>query len=145
MTRNAVTLAAEWVTLLPLFRPFRQDGVVDEGRFHRERRAAILREQPQVKVVRPRSAHSMVRDGRRLRPVRHSRRRDQDATAKRYHYESHNQLVRHLDNFVAAYNFGRRLKTLNGLTPFKFVCKLWTTEPERFRLNPLQQMPGLNS
>ena len=47
-----------------------------------------------------------------------------DATVKRYHYESHEQLVRHLDDFVAAYNFGRRLKTLSGLTPFEFVCKI---------------------
>jgi transposase InsO family protein len=68
-----------------------------------------------------------------------------DATVKRYHYESHEQLVHHLDDFVAAYNFGRRLKTLSGLTPFEFVCKRWTTEPERFKLNPLQQMPGLNT
>jgi transposase InsO family protein len=68
-----------------------------------------------------------------------------DATVKRYHYDSHDQFVRHLDDFVAAYNFGRRLKTLTGLTPYEFVCKRWTIEPERFRLNPLQQMPGLNT
>ena len=68
-----------------------------------------------------------------------------DATVKRYHYESHGQLARHLDDFVAAYNFARRLKTLNGLTPYQFVCKRWTIEPERFTLNPLQQMPGLNT
>ena len=68
-----------------------------------------------------------------------------EATVKRYHYESHGQLVRHLDDFVAAYNFARRLKTLNGLTPYEFICKRWTIDPERFRLNPLQQMPGLNT
>ena len=68
-----------------------------------------------------------------------------DATVKRYFYETHDQLRTHLRDFVDAYNFGRRLKTLNGLTPFEFVCKRWTTEPEQFRLNPLQQMPGLNS
>ena len=28
------------------------------------------------------------------------------------HYDDHHQLRRHLDDFVAAYNFGRRLKTL---------------------------------
>src|SRR5271165_5532274 len=67
-----------------------------------------------------------------------------DATVKRYFYETHDQLRTHLRDFVNAYNFGRRLKTLNGLTPFEFVCKRWTTEPERFRVNPLQQMPGLN-
>jgi Integrase core domain len=68
-----------------------------------------------------------------------------DATVKRYHYASHDQLIRHLDDFVAAYNFARRLKTLNGLTPYEFVCKRWTIEPQRFSLNPLQQMPGLNT
>jgi hypothetical protein len=68
-----------------------------------------------------------------------------DATVKQYHYESNGQLVRHLDDFLAAYNFARRLKTLNGLTPYEFVCKQWTLEPERFTLNPLQQTPGLHT
>ena len=67
-----------------------------------------------------------------------------EATVQRYYYDSHKQLRRHLDDFVNAYNFGRRLKTLKGLTPFEFICKTWTSQPERFNLNPLQQMPGLN-
>jgi len=68
-----------------------------------------------------------------------------DATVKRFHYTDHDQLRRHLADFVAAYNFGRRLKTLKGLTPYEFICKRWTTQPERFTLNPLQQMPRLNT
>jgi transposase InsO family protein len=68
-----------------------------------------------------------------------------EATVQRYHYDSHRQLERHLNNFVNAYNFGRRLKTLKGLTPYEFICKSWTSQPERFTLNPLQQMPGLNT
>jgi transposase InsO family protein len=68
-----------------------------------------------------------------------------DATVKRFHYVSHDQLRQHLTDFVAAYNFGRRLKTLRGLTPYEFICKRWTAEPERFTLNPLHQMPGLNT
>ena len=67
-----------------------------------------------------------------------------EATVKRYFYETHDQLRTHLADFVKAYNFARRLKTLKGLTPYEFICKLWTKEPERFILNPLQQMPGLN-
>src|SRR3954452_18651461 len=67
-----------------------------------------------------------------------------DATVRRYHYDSHDQLRQHLSDFVTAYNFARRLKTLKGLTPYEFICKRWTLEPERFRLNPLHQMPGLN-
>ena len=68
-----------------------------------------------------------------------------DATVKRYFYESHDQLRTHLRDFVSAYNFARRLKTLKGLTPYEFVCKAWTSQPQRFKLNPLQQMPGLNT
>jgi transposase InsO family protein len=67
-----------------------------------------------------------------------------EATVQRYHYDSHQQLEQHLSDFVAAYNFGRRLKTLKGLTPYEFICKCWASEPQRFTLNPLQQMPGLN-
>lgn len=67
-----------------------------------------------------------------------------EATVKRYHYDSHSQFKRHLGDFITAYNFARRLKTLKGLTPFEFICKCWTKEPERFRLNPIHQMPGLN-
>ena len=68
-----------------------------------------------------------------------------EATVHRYHYDSHQQLRRHLDDFVNAYNFGRRLKTLRGLTPYEFICSTWTSQPKRFNLNPLQQMPGLNT
>ena len=40
-----------------------------------------------------------------------------DATVKRYHYDSRDQLRSHLVDFLNAYNFARRLKTLSGLTP----------------------------
>ena len=68
-----------------------------------------------------------------------------EATVQRYHYDNHQQLRQHLDDFVGAYNFGRRLKTLKGLTPYEYICRIWTSQPERFNLNPLQQMPVLNS
>jgi transposase InsO family protein len=68
-----------------------------------------------------------------------------EATVKRYHYDSHDQLRQHLQDFIDAYNFGRRLKTLKGLTPYEYICKCWTSEPDRFILDPIHQMPGLNS
>lgn len=40
------------------------------------------------------------------------------------HYDSHQQLETHLADFVSAYNFGRRLKTLKGLTPYEFICEI---------------------
>ena len=45
-----------------------------------------------------------------------------EATVRRYHYDSHDQLRQHLGAFLDAYNFGKRLKTLKGLTPFESVC-----------------------
>jgi transposase InsO family protein len=68
-----------------------------------------------------------------------------DATVKRFYYETHDQFHRHLDQFVAAYNFARRLKTLKGLTPYEFICKSWTKEPQRFKINPTHQTPGPNT
>ena len=68
-----------------------------------------------------------------------------DATVKRFHYDDHAQLRRHLVDFIDAYNFARRLKTLKGLTPYEFICKKWTSEPERFKLDPIHQMPELNT
>jgi len=67
-----------------------------------------------------------------------------DATVKRYFYDTHDQLRAHLRDFVNAYNFARRLKTLRGLTPYEFICKAWTSQPERFNSDPLHQSPGLN-
>lgn len=51
----------------------------------------------------------------------------------------------HLSNFVTSYNFARRLKTLNGLTRYETICKAWTDEPHRFIIDPIHQMPGLNT
>lgn len=68
-----------------------------------------------------------------------------EATVKRYHYENHDQLRNHLQTFVTAYNFAKRLKTLRGLTPYEYVCKIWTQEPERFNIDPTHHTPGLNT
>jgi hypothetical protein len=54
-------------------------------------------------------------------------------------------LRRHLQLFLNAYNYGRRLKTLRGLTPYEFVCKTWTEQPRRFRLDPSQHTPDRTS
>ena len=43
-----------------------------------------------------------------------------------------------------AYNFAKRLKTLRGLTPYEHVCKVWTTQPNRYRLNQFHHTVGLN-
>lgn len=68
-----------------------------------------------------------------------------DATVKRYHYDNHDHLRSHLGDFLDAYNYARRLKTPSGLTPYEYICKIWTSEPDRFILNPIHQMPRLNT
>ena len=68
-----------------------------------------------------------------------------EATVKQYHYDSRAQLTAHVHELIDAYNYARRLKTLKGLTPFEYICKIWTTKPGRFMLDPTHQMPGLNN
>jgi len=68
-----------------------------------------------------------------------------EATVKRYHYSSHDQLREHLQTFVDAYNFAKRLKTLQGLTVFEYVNKYWTEKPKQFIDNPNYHFPGLNT
>lgn len=68
-----------------------------------------------------------------------------EATVKRYHYDKHGQLRTHLSDFIAAYNYARRLKTLKGLTPYEYICKIWREDAKRFRKNPTHQMTGLNT
>jgi len=46
---------------------------------------------------------------------------------------------------IDACSHARRLKTPLGLTPYEFICKIWTSEPDRFILNPIHQMPRLNT
>jgi transposase InsO family protein len=68
-----------------------------------------------------------------------------EATVQRFYYETHRQLRSHLADFLSAYNFARRLKTLKGLTPYEFICQTWTKQPDRFIFDPTHQMPGLNN
>jgi hypothetical protein len=45
-------------------------------------------------------------------------------------HESHEQLRTHLSNFLASYNYARRLKTLSGLTPHEYMGTT-TSRPDR--------------
>jgi hypothetical protein len=59
-----------------------------------------------------------------------------DATVYRFYYQTHLQLQSHLDTFLCAYNFAKRLKTLNGLTPYQFIVKSWGDNPSLFISDP---------
>jgi hypothetical protein len=65
-----------------------------------------------------------------------------DTAVKRYFYDTHNQLKAHSNDFLRAYNFARRLKTLKGLTRF---ANSGPKSPDRLTLNPIHQISGLNA
>jgi transposase InsO family protein len=55
--------------------------------------------------------------------VKRMNRTIKEATVKRYYYQTHQQLKDHLQLFMTAYNFAKRLKTLKGLTAYEFILK----------------------
>jgi transposase InsO family protein len=67
-----------------------------------------------------------------------------EATVKKYYYQTHHHLKEHLQAFLMAYNFAKRLKRLKGLTPYEYICQCWQKEPERFAINPYHHTLGLN-
>jgi transposase InsO family protein len=67
-----------------------------------------------------------------------------EATVKKYYYQTHHHLKEHLQAFLMAYNFAKRLKRLKGLTPYEYICQCWQREPERFAINPYHHTLGLN-
>jgi transposase InsO family protein len=58
-----------------------------------------------------------------------------EATVKRLCDKTHDQLRRHLGDFINGKNFTRRLRALQSLTPYERVCKICTKEPTKFILN----------
>lgn len=68
-----------------------------------------------------------------------------EATVKKFYYQTHEHLKEHLQTFLMAYNFAKRLKTFKGLTPYQFICVAWQKDPDRFTLNPIHHTRGLNA
>jgi hypothetical protein len=66
------------------------------------------------------------------------------ATVPKDYYQTHQLLKEPLQAFLMAYNFAKRLKTLQGLTPDEYICPCWQKEPERFTINPYRHTVGLN-
>ena len=66
-----------------------------------------------------------------------------EQTVYRYFYQTHSQLRQRLEAFIQAYNFAKRLKTLQGRSPYEYICDRWRETPERFHENPLQLNMGL--
>lgn len=62
-----------------------------------------------------------------------------EAPVRRDYDEHHRQLKEHL------HNFAKRLKALQGLTPYEYIIKSRQNEPQRFLANPTHLKVGLNT
>ena len=67
-----------------------------------------------------------------------------EATVHRYYYESQTALQEHLQAFINAYNFAKRLKSLNDLTPWEFIVKERKSSSKSFRAKLVSCDVGLN-
>ena len=70
--------------------------------------------------------------------VKRMNRTIKEAAVKRFHYERHKQLRVHLAKFMTIHNLACRLKTLSGLTPYEYIFKISTSEPDRFIVDPIR-------
>lgn len=90
----------------------------------------------QVRHGAPRSSQRGAIDGVDGQ-VERMNRTIKDATVKRFRHQNHDQLRTHLADFLAADTFARRLKTLGGHTPYEHICKIWSSDPDQFILEPI--------
>jgi len=68
-----------------------------------------------------------------------------EATVRRYHYDSRQQLKQHLKTFMTAYNCLGHLKTLRRLTQYDYIWKCRTETLDRFRLSLLNHTARQNT
>ncbi|AMJ67758.1 DDE-type integrase/transposase/recombinase [Hymenobacter sp. PAMC 26628] len=70
-----------------------------------------------------------------------------EATVRQYQYQyqcqTTAQLNEHLQAFLLAYNYGKRLERLRGKPPHELVCQQWRLTPTIFMRDPTHLMLGL--
>ena len=59
-----------------------------------------------------------------------------EATVKKFYYQDHLTLNKHLEVFVDAYNYAQPLKALKGISPYEKVCVYLRSDEGKSRLNP---------
>jgi hypothetical protein len=65
---------------------------------------------------------------------------------KRYFYETHDRLRTHPRDSIDAYNFAQKAQDPQGPHTLRVHQQAMDNRAQaRFRLNPLQQLPGLNT
>jgi len=67
-----------------------------------------------------------------------------DNTIMKYFYEEKEQLKEHLTQFVLAYNYAKKLKGLNYMTPYEKLVLIFNQNPEYFKDDPCHHLTKLN-
>lgn len=65
-------------------------------------------------------------------------------TVKNYHYETMEQLKKHIMSFLLLYNFQRKLKSVKYQTPYDIIMQKFNENPDNFIYNPVDKIVGLN-
>jgi hypothetical protein len=65
-----------------------------------------------------------------------------EATVKRYHHDSFEQLQEHLAIYLQAYNSAKRLKSLRFKIPREFLAQKFFNNPIPFEYNPTPLLCG---
>jgi transposase InsO family protein len=68
-----------------------------------------------------------------------------EATVKIYHYDTLAQLKKHVYDFLMAFNYAKKLKSLQFKTPYEKILDTWKLQPGLFHTNPSHYKVGLNS
>lgn len=66
-------------------------------------------------------------------------------TVKQYHYETIEQLKKHLMGFLLLYNFQRKLKSIKYQTPYDIIIQKFKKNSDNFIRNPVDKIVGLNN
>jgi transposase InsO family protein len=66
-------------------------------------------------------------------------------TTKEYHYETQEEIKKHMMAFLLVYNFKRPLRALKFQTPYATIIKWFEQKPQIFKQNPHHKIMGLNN
>jgi len=68
--------------------------------------------------------------------VEHMTHKFEEAITQSFRHQTTEELNKHLQSFLLAYNHTKCLKALRGLTPHEFVCTQWQNNPSVFTCDP---------
>ena len=132
LTDNGVQFTYE--LLLPHCKPKARDGSVKPHRFDALCQQLGI-EHRLTKFRHPWTNGQVERMNRTLK----------EATVKIYHYDTVKQLKKHVFDFLMAFNYAKKLKSLQFKTPYEMILDTWKTQPNLFHADPNHYIVGLNT